>query len=111
RGMPLLGTGAVGPPRKSPAGHTPSRPKKKVLGGTWMPPPAAQAPALPVHGTDSGLERVTPPVIVTPLIETVGSLEAPKVPIVITGPPPLMTVLPAPAPASLTLTLIVKPPA
>ena len=35
---------------------------------------------------------VTPPVMVTPSIDTVGSVNAPKVPIVRTGPPPLITV-------------------
>jgi hypothetical protein len=49
-------------------------------------------------------------VIVTPLIQTVGSLAAPKVPIVITGPPPLMIVEPAPAPTSCRRLSIVKPP-
>ena len=33
-----------------------------------------------------------PPVIVTPRIATVGSVAAPKIPTVITGPPPLMIV-------------------
>jgi hypothetical protein len=63
-----------------------------------------------VNGIDTGLDRVTPPVIVTPLIETVGSLDAPKLPTVITEPPPLMIVAPAPAPTNLTLLSIVKPP-
>ena len=35
-----------------------------------MPPPAAQTPALPNSGTDTGLDRASPPVTVTPLIET-----------------------------------------
>src|SRR5216684_1951603 len=98
--MTLFVIVTVAPPPKSL--HAP--PLKSVLGGTSMPPPAAQTPALPVHGTDSGLERVTPPVTVTPSIETVGSLAAPKVPIVRTGPPPLMIVRPGPAPVRLTLT-------
>src|SRR5712691_9536750 len=85
-------------------------PLNSALGGISMPPPAANTPSWPVNGIDSGLERVTPPVIVTPSIETVGSLEAPKVPIVRTGPPPLMIVWAEPAPASLTLLSIVKPP-
>jgi hypothetical protein len=42
---------------------------------------------------------------------TVGSLAAPKVPIVTTGPPPLMIVLPAPEPRIVTLTSTVIPPA
>src|SRR3984885_11859034 len=46
-------------------------------GGISMPPPAAQAPALPSSGTDTALDRASPPVIVTPLIEPVGSLAAP----------------------------------
>src|SRR5512142_337625 len=90
----------VAPPPKSL--HPP--PLKSVLGGTSMPPPAAQTPSFPVHGIDSGLERVTPPVIVTPSTETVGSLDAKIRPIVMTGPPPLMIVRPGPAPASFTLT-------
>src|SRR6266849_617319 len=105
--MTLLLIVSVAPPPKSL--HAP--PLKSVLGGTSMPPPAAQTPAFPVHGTDSGLERVAPPVIVTPLIETVGSLAAKIWPIVMTGPPPLMIVLPAPAPIRLALTSTVKPPA
>ena len=62
-------------------------------------------------GIDSGLDRATPPVIVTPEIETVGSVNAPKAPIVSTDPPPRITVELAPAPTSLTLTSIVTPPA
>src|SRR5262245_48009941 len=86
-------------------------PLKSAFGGISTPPPAAKTPSCPVNGVDSGLERVTPPVIVTPSIETVGSSEAPNSPIVSTGPPPLMIVWPAPAPTSLTLTSIVTPPA
>ncbi len=71
-----------------------------AAGGTSMPPPNA-----------SGLELLTPPVIVTPLIVTVGSVPAPSSPIVNTGPPPLITVEPAPEPSSLTLASIVIPPA
>ena len=48
--------------------------------------------------------------ILTPLIETVGSLVALNVPIVITGPPPLMVVEVAPAPARFKLLSIVRPP-
>jgi hypothetical protein len=50
-------------------------------------------------------------VIVTPLIDTVGSVEALKAPIVSTGPPPSMIVPLAPAPLIVTLTSIVTPPA
>src|SRR6266849_4676362 len=105
--MTLLVIVTVAPPPNSSAAHGPPR---SVLGGTSMPPPAAHTPSFPAHGTDSGLERVTPPVIVTPPIETVGSLAAKIWPIVITGPPPLMIVRPGPAPTSLTLLSIVKPP-
>jgi hypothetical protein len=97
----------VAPPPRSL--HPP--PLKSVLGGTSMPPPAAQTPSFPLHGIDSGLDRLTPPVIVTPSIETVGSLAAKILPTVITGPPPLMIVRPGPAPAILTLRSIVNPPA
>src|SRR5262245_17655143 len=86
-------------------------PLKSAFGGISTPPPAAKTPSRPVNGVDSGLERVTPPVIVTPSIETVGSSEAPNSPIVSTGPPPLMIVRPAPAPTSLMLTASVPPPA
>lgn len=75
-----------------------------------MPPPAAHTPAFPVNGIDSGLDRATPPVIVTPLIETAGSLDAPKAPIVSTEPPP-MIVAADPAPSRNTLLVIVTPPA
>ena len=85
-------------------------PLKSALGGISTPPPAAKTPSWPVNGVDSGLDRVMPPVIVTPSIETVGSDEAPNSPIVSTGPPPLMIVRLAPAPTSLTLTSIVTPP-
>src|SRR5262245_41795002 len=85
-------------------------PLKSALGGISTPPPAAKTPSCPVNGSDSGLDRVTPSVIVTPSIETVGSDEAPNSPIVTTGPPPLMTVLLAPAPTSLTLASTVTPP-
>ncbi len=53
---------------------------------------------------------MTPPVIVTPLIETVGSVEPLVTPIVITGPPPRMIVAAAPEPTSRTLLAIVIPP-
>src|SRR5512133_1718029 len=53
-------------------------PLKSALGGISTPPPAANTPSWPVNGTDSGLDRVMPPVIVTPSIETVGSAEAPN---------------------------------
>src|SRR5580704_11090486 len=61
-------------------------------GGISIPPPAAQTPAFPVNGIDSGLDRATPPVIVIPLIDTVGSLDAPNMPIVSTCLPPRMRV-------------------
>ena len=41
-----------------------------------MPPPPAITFGAPTQSTDSGLEWVTPPVIVTPSIETVGSASA-----------------------------------
>src|SRR5262245_10141926 len=104
--MALFVIVTVAPPPRSL--HPP--PLKSVLGGTSMPPPAAQTPSFPLHGTDSGLERVTPPVIVTPLIVTVGSLAAKIWPIVITGPPPLMIVEPGPAPVSVRLLSMVNPP-
>src|SRR6266511_3937815 len=50
-------------------------PVKSALGGISTPPPSANTPSWPTNGIDSGLERVTPPVIVTPSIETVGSLD------------------------------------
>ena len=50
-------------------------PLKSALGGISTPPPAAKTPSWPVNGVDSGLDRVTPPVIVTPSIETVGSAD------------------------------------
>src|SRR6516162_6385369 len=51
--MTLLVIVTVAPPPKSL--HPP--PLKSVLGGTSMPPPAAQTPTFPLHGTDSGLDR------------------------------------------------------
>src|SRR5439155_26772412 len=85
-------------------------PAKSAPAGIWTPPPAAKTPSWPVNGVEIGLDRVTPPVIVTPSIVTVGSFAAPKVPIVSTGPPPLIVVRPDPAPTSLTLLSIVNPP-
>src|SRR5436309_698684 len=67
-------------------------PLKSALGGISTPPPAANTPSCPTNGVDSGLDRVMPPVIVTPSMETVGSVDSPKAPIVSTGPPPLITV-------------------
>ena len=52
-------------------------PVKSAFGGISTPPPRAITPSSPVNGTDSGLDRATPPVMVTPEIETVGSAEAP----------------------------------
>jgi hypothetical protein len=83
----------------------------EASGGISTPPPAANAPSTPVNGTDSGLDRVTPPVMVTLLIDTVGSLDAPKVPMVSTGPPPRIMVAADPAPRSWTLVVMVTPPA
>src|SRR5438128_2548877 len=67
-------------------------PLKSALGGISMPPPAANTPSCPTNGVGCGFDRVTPPVIVTPSMETVGSVDSPKAPIVSTGPPPLITV-------------------
>jgi hypothetical protein len=50
-------------------------------------------------------------VIVTPLIDTVGSVGAPSVPIVSTGPPPLITVAAAAAPRRVSDFGIAIPPA
>src|SRR5215831_7291920 len=86
-------------------------PLKSAFGGISTPPPSAITPSSPANGVDSGLERVTPPVIVMPSMDTVGSLNAPNVPIVSTGPPPRMVVNPAPAPTTSTLASIVTPPA
>src|SRR5213078_192033 len=71
--------------------------RKSASGGISTPPPSAITPSSPTNRVDSGLDRATPPVIVTPSIETVGSLDAPKMPIVSTEPPPLMIVDSAPA--------------
>src|SRR5215469_8293533 len=54
----------------------------RAFGGISTPPPAAHTPSFPQTGTDIGLDRARPPVIVTPLIDTTGSPEAPKAPIV-----------------------------
>ena len=67
-------------------------PEKSAFGGMSMPPPVAHTPGIPKNGIDSGLVCATPPVIVTPEIETVGSVVAPNEPIVTTDPPPLMIV-------------------
>jgi hypothetical protein len=58
---------------------------------------------------ESGVASLSPPVIVTRLIETVG-LTTPS-PIVTTGPPPSIVVAPAPEPTSCKLFKIVIPPA
>src|SRR5207248_2294161 len=71
--------------------------------GTSMPPPAVKEGA--------GFDVLTPPVIVTPLIVTVGSLGASASPIVTTGPPPLMIVVSTPAPINFRFLSIVIPPA
>src|SRR6266540_164348 len=73
-------------------------------GGIHTPPPSVNMYA-------GGLVVVRPPVTVTRLIETVGLVGANSVPIVITGPPPLMTVACASAPMSSTLLSMVIPPA
>ena len=59
----------------------------------------------------SGLELLKPPVTVTPVIETVGSVVDCSWPMRSTGPPPVMVVAPAPDPRMSTLTSIVTPPA
>src|SRR5438445_13112491 len=82
--------------------------EKFAAGGTEIPPPTAITPG-PTNAS-AKLECVTPPVMVTPLIETVGSPAALKVPIVITGPLPVIVVAPAPAPLRLRFLSIVKPP-
>src|SRR5437667_12854274 len=71
---------------------------KLAAGGTEIPPPSAIT--LSPTNAAAKLECVTPPVIVTPRIETAGSLAAKASPIVITGPPPLTIVRPAPAPTT-----------
>ena len=86
-------------------------PLKSALGGISIPPPTAKTPSWPTNGTDSGLDVAYPPVTVTPLISTVGSTAAPNSPIVMTEPPPLMTVEFAPLPRRRTLLVIVMPPA
>jgi hypothetical protein len=86
-------------------------PVESALGGISIPPPSAKTPSSPVNGLDCGLDLVTPPAIVMPWIDTVGSLDAPKVPIVSTGPPPRIVVEADPAPTSFTLVSIVTPPA
>src|ERR1700749_2682412 len=55
-------------------------PVQVAFAGIWIPPPAARDPPVPK------LEVVSPPVIVRPTIETVGSDAAWKTPIVRTGP-------------------------
>src|SRR5947209_4003079 len=91
--------------------ETVAPPLKSAFGGISMPPPIAITPAVPTNLVDSGLDRATPPVMVTPSTETVGSLDAPRVPMVSTEPPPLMIVTLGPAPTRLTLLSIVMPPA
>src|SRR5258708_5568830 len=78
--------------------------------GISTPPPMAHTPATPKIGTDRGLERAIPPVIVTPLIDTTGSRVAPKAPIVSTWRPPRMMVDDAPGPWILRLVTILTPP-
>ena len=52
-------------------------PEKSAFGGMSIPPPVAHTPGIPKKGIDSGLVCARPPVIVTPLIATVGSVVAP----------------------------------
>ena len=73
------------------------------LTGIQTPPPKTTSA--------SGAESLTPPVIVTPRIETVRNSGSGSRKIVSTGPPPAMTVEWAPAPTSATLLSIVTPPA
>ena len=70
--------------------------------GIPMPPPNVTS--------GSGCALLTPPVIVTPSIETFRASGAVARKIVTTGPPPLMTVLSAPAPWTWMLLSIVMPP-
>jgi len=65
---------------------------KSGPGGTSIPPPEANAPVTTVNLAANGLVRDTPPVMVTPDMETVGRAASPNVPIVITGPPPRIVV-------------------
>ena len=90
---------------------TSAPPLKSALGGISTPPPRAKTPSTPRNGIDSGLDWAKPPVMVTPVITTVGSTSAPYSPIVITEPPPLMMVAFAPLPSRRTLFVIVMPPA
>src|SRR6476620_3456807 len=83
---------------------------KSGPGGTSIPPPEANAPVTTVNLAANGLVRDTPPVMVTPDMETVGRAASPNVPIVSTGPPPRITVVPLPDPARVTLVVIVSPP-
>ena len=71
--------------------------------GMRTPPPCVTA--------WSGTDVLTPPVIVTSLIETVGSVAANSTPIVSTGPPPLIVVRADPAPTICTLFVTATPPA
>src|SRR5512146_120530 len=89
---------------------TSAPPLKSALGGISTPPPRAMTPSSPTNGSDSGLDVAYPPVMVTPLINTVGSTAAPYWPIVTTEPPPLMTVEAAPLPSRRTLLVMVSPP-
>src|SRR6188472_1230720 len=81
-----------------------------AAGLTLSPPPAANTPLTPTKACDSPLEVVTPPLIVTPVITTVGWFAARKSPTLTTGPPPRIVVASAPAPTSLTLLVIASGP-
>ena len=72
----------------------------------YTPPPNAKC----AMRVSNSVEVVTPPLIVTPLIATVGGSGANGAPMVSTGPPPWMLVRCAPAPRSSTLTSIFTPP-
>src|SRR5215210_727893 len=73
-------------------------------------PPAAAGISIPPPLLTAPMLVWTPPVIVTPAIETVGSVMAPRTPIVSTGCPPLRIVFADPAPMIFTLTRTVAPP-
>jgi hypothetical protein len=79
-------------------------------GGISIPPPSAMTPAAPVLGIEMELERATPPEIVTPSMDTVGSVGALYLPMVRTLSPPLMMVERASVPTIPTLTSTVTPP-
>ena len=80
-------------------------------GGSGICATGIQTPP-PNVTSGSGLESLMPPVMVTPLIDTVSPAGSTSRKIVSTGPPPLIVVAFAPAtPTRCTLTSIVMPPA